>query len=201
MYEHASFGIMHGMTFDLEAFCDKYIYDIKSRLQGALEGLRDDLESEDEEVRREAAQEVSEILEWLFLSASRKGRGRPRTAAQYAVPALVLHLTTPKSWRQIALELRGCKHFCPACGRRRGKPLEGGFSAQKRCAKCGLVKRTKPEPEHSCFACGDAIRDSVGHLAKFLRRKGLYPTLPRRKDMEGLSPAELEKLFAKLDSN
>jgi len=75
MYEQASFWIMHGMTFDVDAFCDKYVYDIEWRLQAELEGLSDDLESEDEEVRREAAQEVSEILEWLGPSASRNGRG------------------------------------------------------------------------------------------------------------------------------
>lgn len=52
-------------------------------------------------------------------------RGRPRDeTSQQAIRALGLHLATSMSWREIALEIRGCKHrrpnperSCEPCGK------------------------------------------------------------------------------------
>jgi hypothetical protein len=56
--------------------------------------------------------------------------------------------------------------------------------------------RSKPSTKASCHGCGDSIRDAVGNLAKFLKKKGLYPTLPRRSILNKMSPSQLEELFA-----
>ncbi len=109
-----------------------------------------------------------------------KRRGRPRTAGQDAIHALTLRLTTKKSWREIALEVRGCVHVCSVCGRRKTKCFEGRNDKrrpQPRCPNCGLTRRVKSENK-SCYACGDALRNSVSHFETFLHRKALHPIAP-----------------------
>ena len=93
------------MALDVDAFVDRWVYDIEHKLYSELEALRDDLYSDDEQTRQEATREVSEVLQWLPRRPSVKGhsntvvlrdntpskheakrhRGRPRTAAGYAV--------------------------------------------------------------------------------------------------------------------
>jgi hypothetical protein len=50
--------------------------------------------------------------------------GRPRTeTAQHAIRALTLFYATPLSWREIALDVKGCEHKRP--------------NPERSCAKCG----------------------------------------------------------------
>jgi hypothetical protein len=59
-----------------------------------------------------------------ILCSTGKPKGRPRTeTAQHAIKAYSLHLSTPMSWREIALKVVGCKHerpnperSCESCG-------------------------------------------------------------------------------------
>lgn len=184
------------MAFDLDAFVDE-IWDIEHILRDRLSVLAHEFDSAGQQTPEHISREVSEILRWLPSAgkgtADRK-RGRPRTMHEYAIRALTMHLKTPKSWRRIALEVKGCTHVCPHCRRKKGKPEECGFKLQGGCPTCGMKKRTKPEIEQSCYACGDAIRDAVGSLVKFLHSKGLYPT-HRKEDLAKLSPAELHRWF------
>jgi hypothetical protein len=87
------------------------------------------------------------------LQSTGRRRGRPRDGtSQQAIRAYTLHLATDRSWREIALMVRGCKH-----------------------------KRPNPEMR-SCLACADGIRDAVGRLESFLHTKGYHPDVPRRKE-------------------
>jgi hypothetical protein len=177
---------------DLDRFIDQWAYQIGGVLNRQLEALKDELRSDDKKVRKAAELEADQILDWLLppsppftyrerlrkaeeaiadqrqadsdrlaaamraLRSTGRRRGRPRTTtSQHAIHALTLHLTTPKSWREIALEVRGCKH-------------------------------KRPRLERSCVACGDAIRDAVGRLEKFLRSKGYHPNVPRRVEIHSL---------------
>lgn len=92
------------------------------------------------------------------LRSTGRRRGRPRDeTSQQAIRALTLHLATGKSWREIALEVRGCSH-----------------------------KRPHPT-ERSCAPCGDAIRDAAGRLDSFLKRMGYHPNVPRRIEIQSLN--------------
>jgi hypothetical protein len=180
-------------------------YDIRQRLMDLLEFLdRQFNHSKDEHKRASAADDIRQICDWLCqprgpLSADEKvqicneissdktlsdqereatlrrvlrstgrPRGRPRTdTVQHAVSALTLKLTTLNSWREIALEVKGCKH-------------------------------KRPNPERSCIACGDAIRDAAGRLDTFLQNKNYHPNFPRRiyrRFPSDLSQDELERFF------
>ena len=89
------------------------------------------LSEEDQLQRVEAALKDEQVSAKDRLAAVRRAgrstgrtRGRPRTeTAQQAIRALSLHYATTLSWREIALDVRGCKHkrpnlerSCPACG-------------------------------------------------------------------------------------
>jgi len=200
------------MSSSIDSFIDKWLYDIDHTLRIQLEALRDQLDSQDQHTREYAANQVREILDWLYqppgplpddekwrrtrdalhdeskslkerLAAARRvarstgrPRGRPRTdTAQHAIRALSLHLATDLSWRKIALIVKGCEHY-----------------PQGR-------KHYRPNPkELSCIACGDAIRDAVGRLEKFLRTKGYHPEFPRRVDLDRMSHADFKRLFGPL---
>lgn len=178
-----------------DAFIDKWCNDIQGVLERRLNALRYDLlESDDETSRTKARKDIAEISRWLDLpTKAARGRGRPRTRGKDAIHALTLYLRTNKSWRRIAFEVCGCTHVCPQCRRRKGKPLEGGLKKGPRCSKCDMLIRTKPEVEQSCHPCGEAIRDAVEHLIKFLTKQGVY--IPPLKDLLKLSPEEREKVL------
>ena len=57
-----------------------------------------------------------------------RSRGRPRNeTSQQAIRALGLHFATPLSWREIALEIRGCNHDRP--------------NPERSCEPCGAAMR------------------------------------------------------------
>jgi hypothetical protein len=156
------------MPVDLTKLLDTWVYDIDRILRSQRDDLKDDLSSDDENVREHAIKEIDQIHGWLYLpvSASGRSRGRPRDeASQHAIRALGMHLATPRSWREIALAVKGCKHWRPRPG------------------------------ERSCDACGDAIRKSAERLKKFLKSKGCDVSMPRRVELEAMSIAELRKLW------
>jgi len=185
-------------------FVNRWVYDVEHRLRNELEALKESLRCEDERTRERATKEAREILGWLYrppapLSADEKlrklhvatkdsnlsaeeqltnvirvlrstgrPRGRPHTeTAQHAIRAFSIHLATPLSWREISLKLKG---------------------------PCGHVKNNPNPKERNCPHCGDAIRDAVGRLEKFLRGKGYHPDLPRRIDLEGTSIVDRRRL-------
>ncbi len=184
------------MTSEMDKFLYTWAYNIERVLARQLDALQYDLDSSDEQLRERAEREIPEFRSWLDPPVKgKRGRGRPRTRANDAIRALTLHVSTTKSWRQIAMEVYGCEHACTKCGRRKGKPFEGGRKIGPCCPTCsGSLIRTKPDNERSCFACGDAVREAVGKLVKFLKRKRLY--LPPLKDLERMSPAELQQLLS-----
>lgn len=126
-----------------------------------------------------------------------RAAGRPRELGPDAIRALILHLTTEKSWREIALEVKGCNHICPTCGRVRVKRFEGGSSRPPRpkCPQCGLTIGPKSDIKRSCSACGDAMRRLAEEYKSILKRLGLLPKAPSRRELRGLSPEEIERIW------
>ena len=58
--------------------------------------------------------------------------------------------------------------------------------ARNRLEGEGMQSETR-NLERSCSPCGDAIRDAVGRLEKFLKSKGYHPNIPRQIDQSAAS--------------
>jgi len=164
----------------------KWSYDVTRILQDQLAGLHEDLDSEDKPTRDHAAQEIHDILGWLL---------PPRDP-----------LSAKEKWEKIdgisrdhPRSLEAIRQLARSTGRPRGRPrtdtsqhaihalslfLGTSLSWRQIALKVKGCKHKRPIPERSCAPCGDAIRDAVGRLEKFLRSKGYYPTLPRRVDLD-----------------
>jgi hypothetical protein len=104
------------------------------------------------------------VLRAARTTGRRKGRPRDESS-QHAIRALTLHIATEKSWREIALELRGCTD-----------------------------KRPNPS-ERACIPCGETIRKAAERLRSFLKAEDLYPQMPDRKTLMRMSPADLKCLW------
>ena len=131
-----------------------------------------------------SAEESRRIASSAPASAIRK-RGRPKTEAREAIAALQLHLTTDKSWCDIADEVIGpcrrrkCAGYCPAC--RDVKRLPSKARADRRgshgtqCAVCECRIRPNSARGKVCYRCGDRMRKLAGELAQFLRERDMLP--------------------------
>jgi hypothetical protein len=148
---------------------------------------------------------MAETMAWAIAKRGSKVTGRPvgapRTTGPPAIRALTLRLTTDTSHRDIALAMIGgkCEHICPACndtirtlaacsGIRKRKP-------KARCPACKSTVRPQSSKEQVCSRCSDALRQSTQRLKRFLEQEGLLPGLPRRAELDRLSPEELARLF------
>jgi hypothetical protein len=137
-------------VYEIDGVLRRQLDNLKDDLRSDDEGVRKQAESEADEILdwllpapapltdAEKLQRVKQVIANERLSTSERrtaatralrstGRrkGRPRdSTSQQAIRALTLHLATPKSWREIALEIRGCNH-------KRPHPTE------RSCAHCG----------------------------------------------------------------
>ena len=126
--------------------------------------------------------------------------GAPRTTGRQAIRALTLHLTTDKSYREIALMMKGqCEHVCPTCGdAKRPEMVQSGIRMRKqrpRCSSCECTIRPESKKEQVCSNCAGALRQSILRLEAFLHREGLHPNLPRRTELDRMSREELEQVW------
>ena len=206
---------------DLSGLLNGLVYNIKRRMGSALEGLKDDLCSEDEAVRRPAEDRALEYCEWLYgpptpapkeerqkiiekallsvgmpapqaRSTAKQGSratgllpGAPRTTGPNAIRALMLRLTTDKSYREITLEIKGpceqnsCGYFCSRCGDvKRPTVAQSGIRERRprpQCPACKCTIRPPSKREQVCSKCTDALRHSITRLEEFLHREGLAP--------------------------
>ena len=220
------------MGFDVDAFVDQFVYDIRTRLESALYAAveEDSPESiaaadkilsflygasplsDDEKCQRaaEIAHDTSlspnerKAAMRRALESSNRRSGRPKEKGPDAIKAFTIYLKTNKSWREITLEVQGscesrhCEYFCSEC-RDVKRPNERGrrdrTPSNRLCGKCRCIIRDKKEP--ICQWCKDAVRDLVGQLEELLKQIGVYPHLPRRKDMKAMSATELERLLSR----
>ncbi len=53
----------------------------------------------------------------------------------------------------------------------------------------------RPNPERSCFSCGDAIRDAAGRLETFLKSIGHDLDFTRGRDLDEETQAQLLSLW------
>src|SRR2546430_434308 len=54
------------MEDDVSTFLNRLVYDVDRILRSALDALRDDLESENEDTAGRATKDAEEILDWLY---------------------------------------------------------------------------------------------------------------------------------------
>jgi hypothetical protein len=180
-------------TDELDHLLDKYCYDVRRILEAQLDGLKGDLESLDKGTQDRAAQDVREILGWLLPPPA----PLPVKAKQQQI-AKMLGEGSPQAWENIARVVR-------STGRPRGRPktdtaqhaidgLSLYLGTQLSWREIALrVKGCKHGPHNlkrSCRPCGDALRDAVGRLEKFLKSKNYYPKpeVLRRVDLDGGVP-------------
>jgi hypothetical protein len=174
------------MGDEVEAFLDKWAYDIEGLLRRRLGALIDDLCAEDERVRTPATKEALGILEWLlpplpFLTEQ---------ARLLRIGELVDDLKLSSEER-----LESVRTVVRATARGRGRPRSDTAQDAVRAYSlhlmtpltwCEIAKRLRTcehfgsNADRSCDCCGDAIRDAVGQLEKFLRSIGLHPEIGRR---------------------
>jgi hypothetical protein len=190
------------MTDDLTELLNQFVYDIRAILQCALDNLRDDLDSADARKEKQAANEAAEILGWLFPPSD---GSLSVEAKEQQIRDLINDRTLRRKGRLAAIV-----RIARSTGRKRGRPktdtaqhairaftfhLQTKMSWREIALTVKGCKHKRPNPERSCCPCGDAIRDAVGRLERFLRRKGLHPEVPRRIDLERMSIRELERLW------
>jgi len=164
----------------------EWSYDVTRILLDRLSGLSEDLDSDDKPTRDHAAQEAEQILGWLLPPPD--------------------PLTTAEKWRKIdsisrddPRSLQALSQLARSTGRPRGRPrtdtsqhairayslhLGTSLSWRQIALKVKGCNHKRPNLERSCAPCGDAIRDAVGRLEKFLKSKGYHPTLPRRVELD-----------------
>lgn len=159
---------------------------VRRTLAWELEGLKADLDSENPESRQVAITEIEDVLAWLYpppepFSAEERLR--------QSVEVLTDESLTP------AERLSAVRRTARATGRKRGRPrtdtaqhaiealelhLNEPLSWRQIALKVKGCAHVGTKADRSCKACGDAIRDAVGRLEKFLRSKGYHSKLPRR---------------------
>jgi hypothetical protein len=164
-----------------DAFIYRFTCDIEQILRDHLENLKDDLRSDHEPARNAAIKEADHIMDWLYppplpLSAERR--------LQKAVEAA----NDPS--RLVEDRLLEARKAMLSTGRKRGRPrtdtsqhaiqaLSIFYAKRHSWRKIALAvkgcKHRRPNPERSCIACGESIRDAAGRLEKFLLSLGFIP--------------------------
>jgi hypothetical protein len=214
----------------------RWVCDVKRILWMLVDGLREHLDSEDEEARSVAQRQMSELLDYLLppvtakqcaaatssrrrnlkalleregysatdiarimtkVTLTARCRGRPREHGLDAIRALGLKLRTEKSWREIALDVRGscrrrkCASYCSTCKdvRRSVEPgrLDRERRLRKKCEGCKFTIRPKSQKQRVCYKCADQVRHLaeelrdvlIGHGVSFLP---VYPLIPLEKN-------------------
>jgi hypothetical protein len=167
------------MSSSVDEFIDRTLFDVQHRLRIELDGLRNDLLSEDSRTRNDAKREVSAILSWLLPPAGPISLEQKLRRSQDALADENMSI-------QDRLDL--LKRIARSTGRPRGRPrtdtaqqaicafslrLATALSWREIALRVKGCNHKRPYPEQrSCKCCGDAIRDAVGRLDNFLRSRG-----------------------------
>jgi len=178
----------------------RYDHDIRAILWSQLESLKDDLRSQDKRTSESAAKEASVILAWLL----------PPSPPS---PKMRLHLiedVMADTRLSDGQRLADAKRALRSTGRSRGRPrdetsqhairaftlrLSGDLSWLQIAMRVKGCKDKGARLGKSCKACGDSIRKAAGRLDEYLQLKGYRSKFPSRKELEGMSPAQLAELW------
>jgi hypothetical protein len=193
------------MTFDIDAFVNNWVYDVRRVLERRLDSLRYDLDSDDEGVRDKARKQIPEIEAWLYPPA----KPLPdEEKVRRTRDALGDGSLSPQE------RLAAARRVARSTGRPRGRPRTETAQHAIRALSLHLAtpmswreialivkgcNHKRPSSERSCRPCGDAIRDAVGRLEEFLRAIGCHPEFPRSVELDKMSYADLTRLFGPLD--
>ena len=160
-----------------DSFSDRnrWMYDIQHRLENELDALKDDLRSYDPKISEIAAREAVEILAWMLPPNA------PLTADE-KINKVLRAISDEKTSgeEKVAISRRVMR----STGRPRGRPrtetaqhaisaltlhFSTSLSWREIALKVKGCNHKRPNLERSCSPCGDAIRDAVGRLEKFLK--------------------------------
>jgi hypothetical protein len=183
---------INGWVYNVDAYLRRNLDSLKDDLASDDEGVKKNADKQAENIfcwiapplpplpasarieRAEAAlSNESTTAEEKIAAAQRvmrstgRSRGRPRDeTSQYAVKALALHYATQLSWRQIALEIKGCNHSLH-----------------------------RPNVNLACEPCGEAVRAASQRLEKFLKSTGFDIDFALGKTLNEPSRQELLRLW------
>jgi hypothetical protein len=182
-------------------FVNRWLYDIQRVLENQLETLKDDLRSDDEATTERAADEVSKILDWLYLPSPPLSKEEQINRAA----AAIANGTLSDEQRLAAVVQAGrSTHY------RRGRPRNEtsqlairaltlhyttGLSWREIALAVRGCKHKRPSPERSCEACGESIRQAAIRLQRFLLSLGYDPDFPRRTELDAASRSQLQRLW------
>jgi hypothetical protein len=190
-------------------FYRRWLFDVESKLRRHLETLKDDLLSDDEDIRKLATKEAGEILDWLYLPSKPLSK-----AEQLQRIEDVVKDDKMSSEEKLAAVLRAGL----STGRAKGRPRENSRLAIRalglhmvgmpwreiamKLKGCDherpLPPRQKPrkrDADLSCEDCGEAIRVAVYRLRNFLNRLGFEDEVPLGKDLDEESRKEILKFW------
>jgi hypothetical protein len=181
-----------GSQRDFDKFIDDWVYGIQKQMLRELSASDDirDIAALDKSLITGATVEPEEILEWFWvednthLTAADK-EARIRAAVDEALKDKTL---SERKWVAAILRAAGSRRA------RRGRPRsEDALYAlpafelhlKENMAWSQIALKLKGCPhEHpegrSCKPCTERMRGAVRRLEEFLKKKGLYPKLPRR---------------------
>ena len=182
-------------------FINRWLYDIQRVLEVRLETLKDDLRSHDDATAKRAEDEADKILDWLY-------RPLPPLSKEEQLERVKTAITddrlSPEQRLAAALRLgRSTRH-------RRGRPrdetsqlairaLTLHYATRLSWRKIALAvrgcKHKRPNPERSCTACGESIRQAAIRLQRFLLKIGYDSDFPRVVALDKASQVELERLW------
>jgi ssDNA-binding Zn-finger/Zn-ribbon topoisomerase 1 len=176
------------MGLDVDAFIDRFVYDIRGKLESALDAAA-------EENSPESVAQAEKILSFLFgrsapftddercrhameiardtslppsqrkvamrraLESSNKRAGRPKEKGPDAIRAFTIYLKADQSWREIALELQG------SCESRQCIYFCPECGDVKRQTKRGRLHGTRRTPR--CPKCRSIIRAKKEQVCKW----------------------------------
>jgi hypothetical protein len=189
------------MQNGLAGFASRWVYDTRRVLERHLEGLKDDLASDDDGIREKASEQAIQILDWLHPPLP-----PPSNAERLqGVQAVIADETLSATEKLAAVQRAG-----RSTGRRRGRPrtetaqlairaLSLHYATPMSWREIALAvkgcKHKRPNPERSCHACGDAIRDAAGRLESFLISIGHDLDFTRGRDLDEKTQAQLLELW------
>lgn len=195
------------MKDGLAGFVSRWVYDLRRVLESHLDGLKEDLYSDDEETRDRASEQVTQILDWLYPPLP---KAAPTDTMQSIARVMADETLSPKE--RVAAVRRAAR----STGRRRGRPrtntsqqaitaLSMHYATNMSWRKIALTirgcKHKRPNPELSCRHCGDAIRDAAGRLENFLKSIGWTLDFPPGRELSELTQSDLLKLWNSTPEN
>lgn len=170
------------MTSEVERFralAHFWLSDIRHHLESALEGLKEELDSDDPVVSKRAEDDVAEILDWLnpalppvsFEERAKRAEEAFKVGGREAAEKALRSTGRPKKRPRTETPQLAIR----ALSLRRA---DENMSWRKVALEVAGCVHKRPDPAIACDHCGEKIRNAVGRLETFLRDHGYHPDVP-----------------------